>query len=65
MVRAREDTVVVIDDVPSGAMDELPRFLDELDREGVAVTDELPDECVPIVGGRIVSPVDHLMPLDY
>ena len=62
-VRAREHTVVVIHDLPSGAMDELPRFLDELDREGVAVTGELPDDCVPIIGGRIVSPVDHLMPL--
>ena len=64
-IRAAEHTVVVIHDVPSGAMNELPRFLDELDREGVAVTGELPDECVPIIGGRIVSPVDHLMPLDY
>jgi peptidoglycan/xylan/chitin deacetylase (PgdA/CDA1 family) len=64
-VRAQEHTVVVIHDVASGAMNELPRFLDELDREGVVVTGELPDECVPIIGGRIVSPVDHLMPLDY
>ena len=64
-VRAREHTVVVIHDLPSGAMDELPRFLDELDRHGVAVTAELPTECVPIVDGRIISPVDHLMPLDY
>ena len=61
----KNDTVVVVHDLPSGAMDELPRFLDGLDRNGVAVTDELPDECVPIIGGRIVSPVDHLMPLDY
>jgi peptidoglycan/xylan/chitin deacetylase (PgdA/CDA1 family) len=63
-VRAREHTVVVIHDLPSGAMDELPRFLDELDRNGVAVTAELPSECVPIIEGRIISPVDHLMPLD-
>jgi peptidoglycan/xylan/chitin deacetylase (PgdA/CDA1 family) len=63
-VRAREHTVVVIHDVPSGAMGALPRFLDELHREGVAVTAELPTECVPIIDGRIVSPVDHLMPLD-
>jgi peptidoglycan-N-acetylglucosamine deacetylase len=62
-VRAREHTVVVVHDVPSGAMDGLPRFLDELDRGGVAVTAELPTECVPIVGGRIVSSVDHLMPV--
>ena len=64
-IRAREHTVVVIHDLPSGAMDELPRFLDELRRKEVAVTAELPTECVPIVDGRIVSPVDHLMPLDY
>jgi peptidoglycan-N-acetylglucosamine deacetylase len=62
-VQARKHTVVVIHDVPSGAMDELPRFLDELDRSGVAVTVELPDECVPIIDGRIVSPVENLMPL--
>jgi peptidoglycan-N-acetylglucosamine deacetylase len=63
-IRAREHTVVVIHDVPSGAMDALPRFLDELLRKGVSVTAELPTECVPIIDGRIISPVDHLMPLD-
>jgi peptidoglycan-N-acetylglucosamine deacetylase len=63
-VRAREHTLMVVHDLPSGAMDGLPRFLDELDRSAVAVTAELPTECVPIVGGRITSPVDHLMPLD-
>jgi peptidoglycan/xylan/chitin deacetylase (PgdA/CDA1 family) len=63
-VRTRDHTVVVIHDVASGAMDQLPRFLDELDRAGAAVTGDLPDECVPIVDGRIVSAVDQLMPLD-
>lgn len=62
-VSAQEHTVVVIHDLPSGAMDELPRFLDELDRSGVAVTVELPHECVPIIDGRLVRSVDHLMPL--
>jgi peptidoglycan-N-acetylglucosamine deacetylase len=61
--QAREHTVLVIHDIPSGAMDELPRFLDELDRIGATVTGELPDECVAITDGRIVSSVDHLMPL--
>ena len=63
-VRAREHTLVVVHDLPSGAMDGLPRFLDELERNGVTVTAELPTECVPIVDGHIVSPVDHLMPRD-
>jgi peptidoglycan-N-acetylglucosamine deacetylase len=62
-VRAQEHTLIVVHDLPSGAMDGLPRFLDALDRSGVAVTAELPTECVPIVGGRIVSSVDHLMPV--
>ena len=62
-VRTREHNVVVVHDLPSGAMEGLPRFLDELDRSGVAVTVELPTECVPIIGGRIVTAVDHLMPL--
>jgi peptidoglycan/xylan/chitin deacetylase (PgdA/CDA1 family) len=62
-VHAREHTLVVVHDLPSGAMEGLPRFLDELDRSGVAVTAELPTECVPIIGGRIASAVDHLMPL--
>jgi peptidoglycan/xylan/chitin deacetylase (PgdA/CDA1 family) len=62
-VRAQEHTLMVVHDLPSGAMDGLPRFLDALDRSGVAATAELPTECVPIVGGRIVSSVDHLMPV--
>lgn len=61
-VRAREHTVVVIHDLPTGAMRELPRFLDGLERGRVAVTAELPEECVPIIGGCVVSSVDHLMP---
>lgn len=59
----REHTVVVLHDLPTGAMDGLPRFLDGLQRSGITVTDELPDECVPILGGRLIGPVDHLMPL--
>lgn len=61
-VGALEHTVVVVHDLPSGAMGQLSRFLDELDRRGVAVTEQLPDECLPIVDGRLVRPVDHLMP---
>ncbi len=34
-VQARKHTMVVIHDVASGAMDALPRFLDELDRNAV------------------------------
>lgn len=55
-------TVVVLHDLPTGAMDRLPRFLDELTLAGLQVTTELPDDCVPIVRGRLRKPVDRLRP---
>jgi peptidoglycan/xylan/chitin deacetylase (PgdA/CDA1 family) len=61
-VQGREHTVVVLHDLPTGAMRGVPSFLTALERDGVAVTDELPDECLPIIGGRLVGSVDHLMP---
>lgn len=57
-----QHTVVVLHDLPTGAMEHLPRFLDELTRAGLEVTTELPDDCVPIVRGRMRRPVDHLRP---
>lgn len=55
-------TVVVLHDLPTGAMEHLPRFLDELTDSGVEVTTQLPDDCVPIVRGRVRTSVDHLRP---
>ncbi|OBF67525.1 hypothetical protein A5753_03995 [Mycobacterium sp. 852002-51971_SCH5477799-a] len=55
-------TVVVLHDLPTGAMEHLPRFLDELTHSGVQVTTQLPDDCVPIARGRVRTPVDHLRP---
>lgn len=58
----QEHTVVVLHDLPTGAMDDLPRFLDELKHEGVAVSADLPEVCVPISAGRMRWSVEHLMP---
>ena len=44
-------TVVVLHDLPTGAMDHLPRFLDELDTRGVEVRADNPDRCTPIRRG--------------
>ncbi len=60
--RHHEHTVVVLHDLPTGAMERLPRFLDELDDSGLEVTIDLPDDCVPIVRGRLRTPIDHLTP---
>lgn len=58
--RDRRHTVVVLHDLPTGAMEQLPTFLDALDDAGVEVTTDLPDDCVPIVRGALRAPVDHL-----
>jgi peptidoglycan-N-acetylglucosamine deacetylase len=59
--RNHQHTVVVLHDLPTGAMERLPRFLDELTYSGLEVTTQLPDDCVPIVRGRMRTPIDHLM----
>lgn len=60
--RNQEHTVVVLHDLPTGAMERLPRFVDELNDSGVEVITDLPDDCVPIVRGRMRTPIDHLTP---
>lgn len=58
--RIHQHTVVVLHDLPTGAMEHLPTFLDALTRSGVQATTELPDDCVPILRGRMRTPLDHL-----
>jgi hypothetical protein len=54
--------VIVLHDLPTGAMKLLPQFLDELEDSRLQVTTQFPADCVPIVNGRVLAPIDHLMP---
>ena len=55
---ARQDwTLLVLHDVPTGAMAALPRFLDRARDAGVRFTADLPPACVPIVSGELVGPL--------
>jgi hypothetical protein len=54
-VNSNDWTVVVLHDLPTGAMQRLPRFLDELDARGADVVQEFPDACVPIRNGEVVG----------
>ena len=47
-----EHTVVVLHDLDTGAMEPLPYFLDELLKLEIEITQELPDECIPIRAGK-------------
>lgn len=59
-VRANDWTVVVLHDLPTGAMDRLPRFLDALHSMGAEIVQEFPDACVPIQRGRVVADLSPL-----
>jgi peptidoglycan/xylan/chitin deacetylase (PgdA/CDA1 family) len=53
---ARHDwTLVVLHDVPTGAMAALPRFLERVLAAGVTIVPELPPDCVPIVRGEVTG----------
>ena len=50
---ARQDwTLVVLHDVPTGAMQALPRFLERVLADGTTIVPDLPPACVPIVRGE-------------
>jgi len=59
-VRNNEWTVVVLHDLPTGAMTRLPRLLDALDAMGAEVVQDFPDACVPIQGGRVTADLSLL-----
>jgi peptidoglycan/xylan/chitin deacetylase (PgdA/CDA1 family) len=55
--RTRLWSLVVLHDLPTGAMAHLDRFVRCLMNEGVELTQQYPPDCVPILGGRIVLPI--------
>ena len=59
-VLAQEWTVVVVHDIPGGAMDHLGSFLDRVLDEGVEIVQEFPDACVPIRGGSVNGDLRYL-----
>jgi peptidoglycan-N-acetylglucosamine deacetylase len=60
-IQSREWTLLVLHDIASGAMNNLGTFLDRVIGLGVTLTQEFPDECVPIRGGRLVGPLDQYL----
>ncbi|HEX5227584.1 MAG TPA: polysaccharide deacetylase family protein [Bryobacteraceae bacterium] len=51
-------TLLVLHDLPNGAMKHLEEFLVRLEAAGVEFTQDYPPECVPILDGKIVAPLD-------
>lgn len=63
-LRRQPWTLLVLHDIPSGAMRALPGFLARARDEGVELTAELPPACVPILRGRVVGSLDGLVTSD-
>jgi len=55
--RSQPWTLMVLHDLPSGAMDHLESFLDRAERSGARFRQDFPPECVPIRAGEIVLPI--------
>jgi peptidoglycan-N-acetylglucosamine deacetylase len=51
-------SLVVLHDLPTGAMRRLAEFLDRLQGQGVEFTQDLPPDCLPIVAGRAMPGCD-------
>ncbi|MET1027531.1 MAG: polysaccharide deacetylase family protein [Dongiaceae bacterium] len=50
-------TLMVLHDIASGAMRHLPRFIDAAIDRGARFRQDYPPDCLPVVKGRVVQPV--------
>lgn len=60
-IKSRDWTLLVLHDLPTGAMQQLPRFLDLVQEADVEITQSFPENCVPIRRGQIVAKIDHIV----
>lgn len=56
----RDHHVLVVHDLPTGAMDDLPRFLDTAAARGYTFVQDLPHDCTPMKAGRTAPGFDEL-----
>jgi peptidoglycan/xylan/chitin deacetylase (PgdA/CDA1 family) len=54
---ARAWTLLVLHDLPTGAMRHLKRFLDGVHRLGGEIQQEFPPDCVPVAEGQVVGDI--------
>lgn len=59
--RTREWSLVVLHDLPNGAMLHLDAFIKKLGDEGHHLIQDFPPDCTPIVRGEILQPLDGFL----
>lgn len=55
---AQQWPFLVLHDVATGAMNQLDRFLHQARDAGFEIVQDFPPDCVPIVGGQVVRPIE-------
>ncbi len=55
---AQDETLIVLHDLPTGAMDHLDRFIGSARDRGASFRQEFPASCVPMIRGEIVAPLE-------
>ena len=55
---ATDWALVVLHDIATGAMDQLERFIERANEDGATFVQDFPPECVPLVRGRIMMPIE-------
>jgi peptidoglycan-N-acetylglucosamine deacetylase len=56
--RSRSWTLMALHDIPNGAMAHLDDFLARLKGGGFELTQEFPPDCLPIVEGKVILPLE-------
>ena len=56
--KAQPWTLMVLHDLPGGAMRQLDRFLDAVGDAGGRLRQDFPPDCVPMIEGKIVRPIE-------
>ncbi|QIG94703.1 MULTISPECIES: polysaccharide deacetylase family protein [unclassified Bradyrhizobium] len=57
--RAQPWTLLVLHDLPTGAMAHLDRFLDRAETSGARFRQDFPPQCVPVRNGEIALPIQN------
>lgn len=60
-IAAQDWTLMVLHDLPTGAMRHLPRFLDAVRERGVTIRQDFPPSCVPLRDGVVVQPMQSFV----
>jgi peptidoglycan-N-acetylglucosamine deacetylase len=60
-VAAQPWSLMVLHDLPTGAMRHLDRFLGLIEERGGRIRQDFPPDCTPMIDGRLIQPLDQYL----